>query len=416
MSFYKSFFAFCFVTAVSQIEAKLNIDFNVNKNISMFFQTLIEEIRDNCYHELRNEINNSFSEKSSNDKEKEEFIRILADLQNQKYLHKHMTPTFMQYWYKASECYDSLFDNDVEILNNRKLELHEYYKTVNVDFDKIHKFYNCNLSKNEVFKVFICSCNKNLKQIAYCFGKNIIIRFGYAQLASDFCAISEQICHTMFRYMSSTTWNSIKNHLYYHKSKNAYVAYNFLDDVLAYSIGQLIVYEKLPNPKDSINLKPLDNRVYELSKKILPTLKKYLNNKQIIDLHFIDKFVNIIDKTYPKAYEDLTISMKTISLIVENGIDYTECSQMIKEHFKTKNISNELGSFATVFIGKNLGHPVLKNIQDQLPKKTSDYMFIKQIKGKLFFVFFTNDPKKIKKALNILKEQFPVLIGVIIDL
>ena len=416
MSFYKSFFAFYSVSIVSQIDAKFNIEFNVNKNISMFYQTCIEEICDDCYNKLRNEINNSFSEKSSNDKEKEDFISILSDLRNQKYFHKYMTPTFMNYWNEASECYDRLFDNDIEILNNRKLELYEYYKTIRIDFDAIHKFYNCNLNKNEVFKVFICSCNKNVKQVAYCFGKNIIIRFGYAKLASDFCAISEQICHTIFRYMSSTTWNSIKNHLYYHKSKNAYVAYNFLDDVLAYAIGQLIIYEKLPDPKDSINLKPLDSRIYELSKKILPMLKQYLDNKKIIDLHFIDEFVSIIDKTYPNAYKDFKISMKSLSLIVENGIDYTECAQIIKERFKTKEIVNETGSFTTVFVGKNLGHHVLKNIQSQLPNKTSDYMFIKQIKGKLFFVFFTCDPQKIRKALNRLKEQPPLLNGVIFDL
>ena len=397
-----------------------NLDFQVNRNISLFYQTYFENLMEAEYQNLRKEIESSFAENEVGMQEKEDFILDLSSIKNLKYQHKFMTPTFMSLWDKAGERYDRQFDNDLEILNNRKLELKQYSNEVFaksvLNFARVFNFYDSKINKGDKFNVFICSSQKDTKSFAQAFGTNIVLKFNYGHHVADMCSILEQVCYSLFSSMNSNTQASLKNYFYEHKSRNSYAAYNILNEVLAYAIGKLWVFEQLPEPRDSVIDKLSDKKIEEVAKAILPTVKKYLQDNKKIDVKFIGEYIKQVDLHYPKAYQNYNVTMRSISLIVENGIDYTECQTIIKARFDTKEIVSEPGSFTTVFIGKNLGHPALSGLQDSLPKRDSEYMFIKLDKGKLFFVFNTNNLQKVQKGLSKLTEQPPLSGGITLNL
>ena len=397
-----------------------NLDFQVNRNISLFYQTYFENLVGIEYKNLHEELASAFAENDADEKEKEDFITDLSKMKNLKYRHKFMTPTFMSLWNIACEKYDRQFDNDIEILNNRKLELKQYSQEVfvknSLNFAPVFAFYDSKINKNDKFNIFICSSQNNTQSFARAFGTNIVLKFNYAHRVADTCAILEQICCSLFSAMSSSTRALIKNYFHENKSQNAYAAYNILNEVLAYAIGKLWVFEKLPEPRDSAIDKSADEKIEEIAKAILPTVKKYLKDNKKIDIKFIEEYIKQVDLHYPKAYRNYKITMRSISLIVENGIDYTECQKIIRTKFGTREVVSEPGSFTTVFVGKNLGHPALTGLQDKLPKKNTDYMFIKLHKGKLFFVFYTNDLKKVEYGLKKLTEQPPLSGGITFNL
>lgn len=397
-----------------------NLEFQVNCNISLFYQAYFESLADAEYRALRDEIENSFESNDIHEQEKGNFLDSLANMKNIKYRHKFMTPTFMDLWSKAREKYDGQFDNDIDILNNRKLELEQYSNEIliknTLNFAPIFSFYDNKISKSNKFNIFICSSQNNTKSFAQAFGTNIVLKFNYAHNVSDMCAIFEQICHTLFVSMASDTLALIKNYFYESKSQNSYAGFNLLNEILAYAIGKLWAYDKLPEPLDSDYNEASDEKIDEIAKAILPMIKRYLSSNKKIDVKFLDEYIKQIDLHYPNAYQNYKITMRSISLIVENGIDYAECQKIIKAGCGTREIVKDLGSFTTIFIGKNLGHPALNGLQDKLPKQDKEYMFIKLHRGKLFFVFNTHDPQKVKAGLDKLTEQPPLSRGITFDL
>ena len=418
---FAKFCIFLFMFCISSVFGSVpNLDFQVNRNISLFYQTYFENLMDEEYKNLREELESAFAENEVDAQMKEDFIIDLSKMKNLKYRHKFMTPTFMSLWDKACEKYDRQFDNDMEILNNRKLELKQYSNEVfgkkALNFAPVFNFYDSKIDKHDKFRVFICSSQNNMQSFARAFGTNVVLKFNYAHHVADTCAVLEQICCSLFSAMNSNTRALLKNYFYEHKSQNAYASYNLLNEVLAYSIGKLWAFEKLPEPKDSSVDNATDDKIAEIAKAILPTVKKYLKDNKKIDIKFIEEYIKQVDLHYPKAYQNYKITMRSISLIVENGIDYTECQKIIKTRFGTREVISEPGSFTTVFIGKNLGHPALNGLQDKLPKQNADYMFIKLHKGKLFFVFNTNELKKVKQGLNKLTEQPPLSGGITFNL
>ncbi|MBQ9335628.1 MAG: hypothetical protein IJS10_03735 [Alphaproteobacteria bacterium] len=410
-----------FSTLLSQalcIAGVPNVKFQVNKNISLLYLSYLENSSEKEYKAVHDEIENSFNTIAADDLEKSEFVKNLCDIEKAKYRHKFMTPTFMTLWSKASEKYDSIFDSEFEVLSDRCVELQSYfdklYSISKLDFSPVFDFYSSSLKKNTVFTIFVCPTQKNSGNYAKEFGTNIVLKFNYANKTADTCEILEQICHILYKRMILP--NALQNFFYEHKSKNAYPAYVLLDNVLAYSIAKIWALETIPAPYDSAITKSEDKKILELAAKVLPALKKYLKARKKIDQEFVNEYINLIDQFYPDLYKDYNITMHSISLIVENGIDYTEACKIIQKQHGTQEITTTPGSHTTVFIGKNLGHPALRGLQDKLPKRDNDYMFIKLDKGKLYFVFKTNDLRKVKKALANLTEQPPLSKGITVNL
>ena len=393
-----------------------SLDFQVNRNMSLFYQVYFEEIATDVYEDLYEEIKNSFGTLSASDDERAEFIDNLTELEKANYHHKYMTPNFMNLWTKASESYDRKFDGDFEILSNRATELREYSKKAlenpQLNFSAVFKFYDSDVRDNSQFKVYVCSTDKQSGIFAKAFGNNIVLKFNYGNRTADMCAILEQVCHRLFQTMKSNSNQAIKNYFLYNRSKNALPAYFLFDDVLAYAIGGLWTHSKLPSPHDSILPKPHNQKIEIMANAILQTVDNYLKNRKKIDEKLLEEYIKQFDIKFPKAHENYDAMLTRITLIVENGIDIPECRNVITSKFEIKEILNEVGSYTTIFIGNNLGHPALRTIQEKLPNLNSEFMFVTSDRtGKLFIVIKTNDMRKVALAIDNLKSQPAIVFG-----
>ena len=409
MGFFKSLFVFALLGNVS---FALNLDFQVNRETSLFYQVFFERSYDN---ELREEIESSFNSLSSSDDEKAEFIKNLAD-PKRKYNHKYMTPNFLDLWTKAKEKYDGQFTSDVDILSARSLELKQYsektFKKGQLDFDPVFDFYN-GQKPREQMKIFVCSTSKSSGNFANAYGNNIILKFNWGKCSADMCEILEQICHRLFQGMRPQDKQWMKNYFLAHKSPNFLPAYFLIDDVLAYTIGKLWAHPKLPAPQDSTFQKTKDPKIEKIAKSILKTIEKYLKDNKKIDKEFLDEFIKQVDRHFPKAYEEYAMMLKRVCIIVENGIDVPECKKTLQSEFEIDEIQDEIGPYTNIFIGKNLGAPALRTIQDKLPRRDGDYIFVTQDPKtrKLYIVINTNDIEKIKATIKDLKRQPAITIG-----
>ena len=393
-----------------------SLDFQVNRNMSLFYQVYFEEIATDVYEDLYEEIKNSFGTLSASDDERAEFIDNLTELEKANYHHKYMTPNFMNLWTKASESYDRKFDSDFEILSSRALELQEYSKNAlenpQLNLSEVFKFYNSELGDSSQFKVYVCSTFEQSGIFARAFGNNIVLKFNYGNRAADMCAILEQVCHRLFQTMRSDSKQAMKNYFLSSGSKNALPAYFLFEDVLAYAIGGLWTHSKLPTPHDSILPKPCDQKIEIIANAILQTVNNYLKNRKKLDKEFLKEYIKQFDIKFPKAYENYDAMLMRLSLIVENGIDVPECQNVITGKFEIKEILNEVGSYTTIFIGNNLGHPALRTIQEKLPNLNSEFMFVTSDRtGKLFIIIKTNDMRKVALAIDNLKSQPAIVFG-----
>lgn len=388
------------------IATALDLTFQVNKSIALFYKAYHEGEKEKKLHE---EISGSFGTLTSSPEEKAEFIANLADAKR-KYEHKYMTPKFKELWEEASKEFDRRFDSDANILNDKVLAFRDFIKKILrrnvVDFSRVLRFYNSKARSK--FNVYICSTDKNSGSFAQAYGNNIVLRFTAGQqYAADICAILEQVCHTLAQNRSPRDEQNIKNYFLKSKDENALPAYFMFDDIVAYVIGQLWAHSQMPEPRDSQPTLNIDPNLEQLARSLLPVVEEYLTKNKRMDKNFLDKYMDRVNLQVPNAHKSYAYMLQKICLIVEPGIDVPECKSLIKAEFEVKEIKDKTGDYSTVFIGKNLGATALKNIQDQLPHEQNDFLFVTKDKktGQLFVIIYANELEKIKKAIQELRAQ-----------
>lgn len=393
-----------------------NLEFEINRNAALFAQVYFEN---EISEDLNNEIKSSFGANLKNSKaEKAEFVNYLI---NGKTEHKYMTPHFINLWKNAKSKYDKIFDDNVDILNDRKQELKIYttkaFSKKVIDFESIFDFYGSKLQKNEPFKVFLFPTQKSSGSFSLGFQNNLFLKFNYGNKTSDCCAILEQICHRLFETKSKNSKELMENYFMNHHSKNAKAAYFLLDEVLANSIGRILCHSKLSGISDSILQKHKNPKINALSIAILPTIENYLKTNYEIDNNFYNSFIKQVELQYPKSNSLFEVLLSKISLIVESGIDVSHCQNVLASSFPIDEVCDKVSNYSVVFIGKNLGDSALLPIHSKIPNKENDFLFItSDKKSKLFVIIKTNDEAKIKLAVKEMKKLSEISIGFMKDL
>ena len=411
-------FIFLIIFAIPEIFGRTvpNIEFEVNRNAALFAQVYFEN---DISGDLHNEIKSSFGSNSKNSKEeKAEFVSYLISGRTE---HSYMTPNFMNLWKNAKSKYDKVFDDNVDILNDRKQELGMYAKKAlsekTINFKTVFDFYGSSIGENESFKIFLFPTKMSSGNFSKAFKNNLFLKFNYGNKTADICAILEQVCHRLFESRSKSSRDMIENYFMSHHSKSAKAAYFLLDEVLAYAIGGLWSHSKLSGISDSALPNHSNPKIEAISKAILPTIEKYVKTRHEIDNNFYNSFIRQVELQYPKSSSCFDVMLSKISLIVESGIDVTYCQNVLTSSFSIDDVLDKVSNYSVVFIGKNLGDPVLQPINSKIPNKKNDFLFItKDNKKKLFIIIKTNDESKIKSAIKEMKKAHEISIGFIKDL
>lgn len=402
-----------FINCVISVNA--NIKFEVNKKAALFAQVYFEKA---ISKELYDELKNSLTTNSEN--QEDEKIEFLDCLINGKVESRLITGKFSNIWNSSLLNYDRIFDSNSDILNNKKIELDTYYKQILSnklsDFEEIFNFYRTNLSKNTIFTIYLYPTEQTgvyTEKI----GNNIFLRFNYGKKTNDICAICRKICNRLFETMSSGNKVSMEKYFMGHYSKYAKAAYFLLNEVLAYTIGEIWTHSKLLGNSDSLRQKHSNENINKISSALFPLIQNYLKSGTPLDNNFYNSYIKIVELQYPKSNSEYDIMLTNISLIVENGIDLASCINELKSNFEIKRLSFKSSAFSTVFIGNNLGDPALSEIQSKIPNKKSDFLLVtNDSKGKLFVIIKSNDDEHIKNAIKEIKKQQQIQLGYTKDL
>ncbi len=406
-------FLLVFVNCV--ISGNANLKFEINRNVALFAQVYFEKA---ISKELYDELNNIFATNlESQEAEKTGFLECLI---NKKVENKYITGKFTDIWNKALLNYDRVFDNNLDILNDRKIELEAYYKRLSskelADFDEVFDFYKTRLSKNEPFTVYIYPTEQN-GTYAERIGNNLFLRFCYGKKTSDLCMIYRKICNCLFETMAQGNKISMEKYFMNHYSRYAKAAYFLLNEVLAYTIGEIWIHSLLLNNSDSPRQKHPDENINKISTALFPLLQKYLKSGTPLDNNFYNSYIKIVEFQYPKSNLKYNVMLSNVSLIIESGIDLENCLNELKSNFLIRQISFKPSAFSTIFIGNNLGDPALSEIQSKIPNRKNDFLLItNDLKGKLFIIIKSNDNEHIKKAIKLINEKKEISLGYIEDL
>ena len=380
-----------------------NFDFQINKTACLFGQSYLEK---EIAPDLESEINSSFMTLSKNNADTQsDFIsKIIANRTD----HEFITPTFSSIMKKSMLDYDVVFDKCSEILNSRKEELKDFSKKVLTTpkpfFDKVFKFYETDLKKDHKFNVFIYPTLGNALGRATSFKDNILLKFNYGNKAYDMCLLLKEVCVRLYNEKSNSEKKSIRSYFSSHKSPYAKVSYLMLEDILANTIS-LWAHSKFIDNSDSPPPLDQNNDINSLSKNLLPTLSKYLENENHMDSKLFDSIISAIQKLIPGSKDDINILMSKISLITESGIDVSTCNNILNSNFKIKNITNKPTIFTTIFIGNDLKNKNISTVSSKIPTKANDFIFTtKDPQNQFFIIIKTNDIAKIKTAIEKLKQ------------
>lgn len=402
------------VLCFNLVNAEPSIKFEVNRNAALFAQAYFDkDVSDKLYQILEDSLSNYLE----NPKEKIEFVEYLIQGKRE---NKYLTGKFITTWDDVLVNYDPVFDRNLDVLNNRKQELdnrqNQIVKDKIVDLEDLFTFYKTSLSNKTVFRAYIYPTSSSDNYVDGV-GDNLFVRFCYGKVNNDFCLMYQKICNRLFETISRDDLKLIEQYFMTHSSKHAKAAYFILNDVLSYTIGNLWLHSKLCFNSDSFGKKHENENINKISLATLPMVTKYLESKKPIDKEFFEEYIKNVGLQYPKACLKYDVMLSKISLIVENGINRVDCVKLLQSNFPIKEIKFKTSLFSTIFIGNNLGDPILFQLQAKIPNKTGDFMFVTQDpQGKMFIIIKSNNEDKIKKAIEILKQQNEIQLEQVTEL
>ena len=155
-----------------------------------------------------------------------------------------------------------------------------------------------------------------------------------------FSVMLHEIFHIIYNEQSLEVKTDIDNNFKENKSNSSNYAYQLLNEVLATSLGNGYVYEKLDGKIDDGNWY---NQKYInlMAKQIFPLLSEYINQRKPIDKNFIDNYIKQYEENFPDWINELDNIMAYRYVISENEKDFDLINQKYS-YFSCVNYANEI--------------------------------------------------------------------------
>ena len=130
-----------------------------------------------------------------------------------------------------------------------------------------------------------------------------------------------EIFHIIYNEQSLEVKTEIDKNFKENKSKSSNYGYQLLNEVLATSLGNGYVFEKLDG---KIDPGAWYNRKYInlMAKQIYPLINEYISQKKPIDKNFIDNYIKQYDEYFPNWINELDNIMAYRYVISENEEDF----------------------------------------------------------------------------------------------
>lgn len=288
-------------------------------------------------------------------------------------------------------------------LNNYKSQIRELYSTIS-------KFYNIKWDEKIPFKVALYPIPlKNGHTTAIPKGNALICSF-LSHKEDDYLGrigiIIHEMCHILYKEQTSSFQHQIHN--WFENSDSAYapLAYSFINEGLATTLGNGWVYKQIHNKIDTeewYNSQYINGFAHSL----FPLVEQYLNDNKSIDQNFVNTSIALFEKTFPKAIDETAILMNSLYLFA-NTEEETEINQLANTIHNYFNIRSMY--ISTPILSKQSEESLFKKETTKLIIVDSDHK--KTIEGlqKLFPSFKTQLPLNTIKVLKDNKSKSTIAI------
>ena len=392
-----------------------NIEFIVNKTACLFGQGVLN-------HELSSQNISGFIEKvdkimtaNVDPGYKTSFVHCLI---NQEFGHIYMTRDLVASLRSALLEYDPIFDRKKDELNSRKAELTKFFKKFfkksDAFFQQVLRFYdNSSFKLDEKFNVYLYPFNKESSGIAEVFDNDILLQLVYPnKQAQAIGSVLHAVCLKIYQ-------ENFRQFAFRNKSHYAIATHFLLNEILATTIGDRLACRLMSGNSDDKDSPGRSKYANEASKAMAPLVSKYLSDNKKIDEDLFEQAVKIVEKDCKDSNMDFNVMFKKINLITETKELFPVSLKALLKEFNVLEADEVVNNpCAIVFVGKNLGDPVLAPVHAQLPVgKVGDFMFVAVDENKKIYVIISSvNEANIAKAVEKLKEQKLAVHGFTCDL
>jgi hypothetical protein len=155
-----------------------------------------------------------------------------------------------------------------------------------------------------------------------------------------FSVMLHEIYHIIYNEQSLEVKTEIDKNFVENKSNSSNYAYQLLNEVLATSLGNGYVFEKLEGKIDDGEWY---NRKYInlMAKQIYPLVIEYVSQKRSIDKNFIDNYIKQYEEIFPNWINELDNIMTYRYVMTENENDFDLIDQKYR-YFSSANYDSEI--------------------------------------------------------------------------
>jgi hypothetical protein len=188
-------------------------------------------------------------------------------------------------------------------------EFQKKSRSANLDkmFGQVVKFYNSEWPSTQRFRISlfpIPPSSNHSTATSYGAFESVGIIVGKNDIEGNLGVIFHEICHTFYGAQNADFQNQISRWYLENKSPYAIPAYSWLNETLATILGNAWFYKIESGqepPKSWYNQPTIDG----FAKALYPEVRSYLDAHKEIDQKFINKSVEIFQKTFPEAIREL---------------------------------------------------------------------------------------------------------------
>ncbi|KFF03078.1 hypothetical protein [Chryseobacterium luteum] len=231
------------------------------------------------------------------------------------------TPIYNELIYNPNrEKFEKHVIDITEYANDHQIE--EYFQTG-------LSFYNSSWDQSVPFQIAFYPLPDSDYFTAQAFCNNFVsaIQTNLKDYKNLFSVMMHEIFHIIYNEQSLEMKMEIDQAFKENKSKSSNYAYQLLNELLATTLGNGYVYEKLAGKLDH-NDWYYHEYINLMARKIYPLVKEYIAEKKPMDKNFIDSYIKLYETNFPNWINELDNIMTYRYVISENENDFNTINQL----------------------------------------------------------------------------------------
>lgn len=233
------------------------------------------------------------------------------------------TPIYNELIYNPNrEKFEKQVIDITEYANDHQIE--EYFQTG-------LSFYNSSWDQSVPFQIAFYPLPDSDYFTAQAFCNNFVsaIQTNLKDYKNLFSVMMHEIFHIIYNEQSLEMKMEIDKAFKENKSKSSNYAYQLLNELLATTLGNGYVYEKLAGKLDH-NDWYYHEYINLMARKIYPLVKEYIAEKRPMDKNFIDSYIKLYETSFPNWINELDNIMTYRYVISENENDFNTINQLFR--------------------------------------------------------------------------------------